>query len=359
MSGFLNVSGKSLIYFFGSVFVIMIIFNFVIPFFFTELRKLKKEKMEEKIKTNAKKYIVPITKGVCSLDKSVDPISTYNPKKKLYVDLPRSVNFNGGAQFSYSFWLRKGVGILEGSEISTAKALSNKIIFYRGNKLKKDSNDEKTKKFHKIGSLYTNSGSEPEEPHDNMHIMKDNQLTNYLDPNNNKELRFIKCPLVKFGDNPNTMIIEFNTIRNPYLKVVLDAEVFTFLKSSKTNTKFNMLSIAFQDNYDFGGVERGIKVDVFIDDALVKTQIFEDNALRINNGPIMLFPKKYKGEDYKIDSDIADLTYYNFALNTNDVDSIYSYGFSDTTCKLPDSWNSNKEKHDFSKINLYNETRQI
>ena len=356
MSGILDVSGKSLIYFFGSVFVIMIIFNFVIPFFFSELRKLKKEKMEEKIKTNAKKYIVPITKGVCPLDKSVDPISTYDVKKAMYVDLPKSVNFNGGAQFSYSFWLRKGIGLSE--------VLKNKIIFYRGNKLKKGSgNSEDTKKFHKMGSLYDESGGEPLKPHDDMHKMEGNQLTEYLDDNSSakKEVRFIKCPLIKFGENPDTMIIEFNSLRNPYLQVKLDAEVFTFLKSSKTNVKFNMLSFAFQDNYDFGGVERGIKVDVFIDDALVKTQIFEDNALKINDGPIILFPPKNYGDenDYKIDADIADLTYYNFALNTNDVDSIYSYGFSDTTCKLPDSWNESKAKHDFNKINLYNETRQI
>ena len=153
-------------------------------------------------------------------------------------------------------------------------------------------------------------------------------------------------------------MIEFNSLRNPHLKVELDGEIFSLLKSSSKHPKYNLITVSFQDNFDFGGVERGIKVEVFIDDALAKTEVFEDNALRLNNGPIVLFPGNV-GEVNTVDAEIVDLTYYNFATSTMDVDRIYNNGFRERVCQLPDSWDSTDSKYDYGKINLYNETRQL
>jgi hypothetical protein len=115
--------------------------------------------------------------------------------------------------------------------------------------------------------------------------------------------------------------------------------------------------MTFQDNVDFGGIERGIKVEVYIDDALVKTESFENNALKINNGPIVLFPSNFD-KQFTIDSDIVDLTYYNFALKTMDIDRVYYNGFKEQVCKLPDSWNSKDQRYSYGKLNLHNETIQ-
>ena len=169
--------------------------------------------------------------------------------------------------------------------------------------------------------------------------------------------RLIKAPLVRFYEQG--LQIEFNTLKDPHMFVRLNADIFKLLKSSTRNPKYNLITITFQDNFDFGGKERGIKVEVFIDDALVKTSSFENNALRLNDGPIILFPNNIQEND-DIHADMADLTYHNHALSIHDVESLYNKGFADVTCQLPDSWNdAGDNRYTLGKVNLYNETQQI
>jgi hypothetical protein len=318
-----------------------ILVNFLfIPFIFSELFDLKKIKDDSihKLTTNSKESI-NITKGICSLDKGRILIDTYDPTQSSYIHLPISSNQIGGAQYSYSFWLRRGIG--------TQSILKNKIIFYRGNAIKPNNVD------YKKGYIYQR-GDGDDSQDTNLEYTEFQNDTNVLND------RFIKCPLVRFGKDNNSLRIEFNSIKNPHLYVDLDADVFELLKSSKKNPSYNLISFSLQDNFDFGGIERGIKLDVFVDDALVKTKSFENNALRINEGPIVLFASNRDIEDARvIDADIVDLTYHNFALQTSDVDDIYNRGFKDRVCELPSSFKSNKPKYTYRKLNLYNETKQI
>ena len=253
--------------------------------------------------------------------------------------------------------------------------MKNKIIFYRGNEVKCSNTEDNPPScgtsngygYSQKGHIYDKHNSSPDE----YVSYQPDHPSGEPDVNINADInalrgsnRFIKSPLIRFGDFDQTkknthLVIEFNSLRNPHLKLELDGEIFSLLKSSSKHPKYNMITATFQDNFDFGGVERGIKVEIFIDDALVKTEVFEDNALRINNGPIVLFPGNIGDLNNTTDSEIADLTYYNFAVNAMDVDRIYNNGFRDRTCQLPDSWESNKNKYDFGKINLYNETRQL
>ena len=320
----------------------ILIHFFMVPFIFSELNAMKEKESQSVNKLRSSKVSVPITKGICSLDKGRTVIDTYDNTREMYVDIPPSTNQMGGAQFSYSFWLRRGIG--------TESILKNKIIFYRGNLVKSDGSDAKK------GYIYQRGSGDDNPPDENVEYKEFQSDDQKIMLNN----RSVKCPLVRFGESPNSLRIEFNSIKNPHLFVDLDAEVFELLKSSKKNPHFNLVTFSLQDNFDFGGVERGIKVDVFIDDALVKTQSFENNALRINEGPIVLFASNRDIEDVKIiDADIVDLTYHNYALDTKNVDDLYRRGFKDRVCELPDSWNSNKAKYSYRKLNLYNETKQI
>lgn len=320
----------------------LIVLLLVVPLIFRDLNKLKQvDKVDIVASTlGDNKIIVPIAKGICSLDKGRIQIETKNKFAPLYIDLPKSFNQIGGAQYSYSFWLRRGVG--------TDTQLKNKIIFYRGEPIKPN---------HKTGYIYER-GPGDNSPPDVNSVHKDfqnNEKSNlYIND------RFVKCPLVRFGEKSNSLRIEFNTLRNPHMFVDLDAEIFTMIKSTPKNPKFNLIAFSFQDNFDFGGVERGIKIDIFIDDALVKTATFENNSLKINDGPIVLFATNRDQESPQvIEGDIADLTYYNYALQTKELEQIYNNSFSTNVCELPYTSSSNKLKSGYSKINLYNETRQI
>jgi hypothetical protein len=356
----INSFQKGGLFFIFGVFLSLIINFMFLPYIFSDYYKMIKDtKFSIRDLSSKNKVAVPITKGICTLDKGRVVIDTFDPYREMYVDLPRSTNQLGGAQFSYSFWLRRGVG--------TEDVLKNKIIFYRGVEIQNDASDLQKGYVYQRGSGDQGNYSgdlnlehkqfQPDNVNDYSGTVEDKAAKLKKDKLRN---RVDKCPLIRFGQSSNSLRIEFNSIRNPHLFVDLDSDVFTLIKSSKKNPHYNLITFSIQDNFDFGGIEKGIKVDAFIDDALVKTQSFEKNSLKINNGPIILFASNRDLDSVGIiDADIVDLTYYNYALNTEEIDSIYNKGFKEQVCQLPDSWRSKKHNNNLRKINLYNETKQI
>lgn len=307
--------------------IIGLIINFIVlPYIFSEYYDMIKRDNVDKYKKTSSKESIYITKGVCNLVQGKETIHTYDFRKDMYVDLKPSVNRIGGNQFTYSFWLRR----------NRFNNLDNKIMFFRGTDLKDDA---------QRGNLYLKNKSTVD-----VDVLERENQSDRINE------RFIKCPLVRFVNNG--LRIEFNTIKDPHMSVELDAEIFSLLKSSKKHPKYNLITISFQDNFDFGGRERGIKVEAFIDDALVKTSSFENNALRLNKGKLILFANNIdQNED--IDADFAELMYHNYAMTIYDVEGLYNKGFNDITCQLPDSWKSNDKRYTMAKVNLYNETKQI
>jgi hypothetical protein len=304
----------------------LIINLLIVPYIFSEYYDMKYRGIRDKYKHTSSKEAIPITKGVCNIVSNKKVIDTYDYRKDMYVDLKPSVNRMGGTQFSYSFWLRR----------ATTTGLKNKILFFRGSE---------QKEIFTKGHIYNKKIGTGDEDYENNQSMMGTQD------------RFVKCPLVRFGENGNGLRVEFNTLKDPHMFVTLDSEIFSLLKSSAKNPKYNLISITFKDNFDFGGRERGIMVEAFIDDALVKTSSFENNALKLNKGPIVLF-ENFE-DNGQIDADFAELTYHNHALTIEDVDQLYNKGFRDITCQLPDSWNDSKTRYTLGKVNLHNETKQI
>jgi hypothetical protein len=197
-----------------SVLIGLIVNLFVVRYVFREYYEIKNAGNTVSImnKFKAVRHDIPVTRGVCSLDKGKVVINTFDYSKDNYVKLEPSVNMMGGAQFSYSFWLRRGA--------DTETTLKNKIIFYRGNELKP---------IKEKGYMYKLGSSKDNDYIDQEHLKFQNDAID--------SYRFIKSPLVRFGGKPNTMVIEFNTLKNPHMEVVLDSEVFTLLKSSRKNPK--------------------------------------------------------------------------------------------------------------------------
>ena len=277
-------------------------------------------------------------------------MNTNDKLSKDYIDIPTSYNQKGGVEFSYSFWLRRGT--------HTNEKIRNMIIFTKGAPLISPVEKEPMK-----GYIYQHDGQQNSDKNE---IYKEFQTELKINDQNRdskiqkiKNNRLVKCPLVRFGETNDSLRIELNTIKNPHLFIDVDSEIFSLLKSSKKLSKYNLISFSIKDNVDFGGIERGIRVDVYIDDALVKTQSFENNALMTNDGPMNLFPsnRDTTGDVSEIDVDIADLTYFNFALNNKEVEDVYKKGFTEGVCKPnTKTFNSQSKYH---KINLYNETRQI
>ena len=144
------------------------------------------------------------------------------------------------------------------------------------------------------------------------------------------------------------------------MAIDLDADIFSLIRSSANNPAYTLVTVAFQDNVDFGGIQRGIKADIFMNSALVKTQTFEDNALMINKGPIVLWPNTVESDEVSMmDADVANLTYYNYALEVNDVDTIYKAGFKNELCTMPDARLNKDTAYTYKRVGLHNELNQI
>ena len=82
--------------------------RYLVPFLFPEVYKYAKFKN----KLLTEKVSIPLVKGACSFTSAETEVNTSNPEKSEYVYLPDSNNLKGGAQFSYSFWLKlNGTGV--------------------------------------------------------------------------------------------------------------------------------------------------------------------------------------------------------------------------------------------------------
>lgn len=332
----------------------ILLFTIYIPYI-TDVNGLQEDPEDSVSSTlsnieSSKKLVVPIFKGICSMDRGYMKMNTNDKLSKDYIDIPISYNQKGGVEFSYSFWLRRGT--------NTNEKIKNMIIFSKGAPLINPVDKEPMK-----GYIYQHDG---EQNPDKNELYKDFQTEiQPNDPNKDTKIqtiknnRLVKCPLVRFGESNDSLRIELNTLKNPHLFVDIDSEIFGLLKSSKKLSKYNLITFSVKDNVDFGGIERGIRVDVYIDDALVKTQSFENNALMTNDGPMNLFPSNRDTtiDVSEIDVDIADLTYYNFAMNNKEVEDAYKKGFTDGVCKPNTQTFASKSK--YHKVNLFNETRQI
>jgi hypothetical protein len=247
------------------------------------------------------KHSVVLKNGACLLSTPKTIINASNPDNTGFIWLPDSNNLKGGAQFSYTFWI----------DLKANSTLVDKILFLRGS-LKKDID----------GSYIT------------------------------------KCPLVKITNSEYPKFnIEFNTMNKMNNMISLDEDVFKMIQSGSSGSRWFLISITFQDYIDFKNSEHGIQCQIMINDNLVKTVVFKDDALKINNGDVIITPDD---EDIDSNSSYADLTYHNYALDIFDVQSIHNKGVSDLySCTDAKSLMTEDMQRLYQRLSTYNHLRQI
>lgn len=292
--------------------------SMVVPLFFPNVTIIKKTKDE----LNTRKVKIPITYGTCNFAASSVEINTSNPSRTDYVYLPDSNNLKGGAQFSYTFWLK-----LTSSKLNN----SGKIIFMRG--------------IH--SSKYDTSLSKGRvEGH------SDNSET------------LVKCPLVRFANDRSNNLrpcldIEFNTLKNPHNVVKLDQGVFDLLQSSAENSKWYLVSLVFQDYIDFTNQERGVQIQIFLNDTLVRTETVKNDSIKINHGDILLTPTKDSTDS---ESYYNNLIYYNYALDIIEIQNIFLARANQEGCSTAKDKSfvdlSMQTKKEYNRLSLYNQLRQ-
>ena len=190
----------------------------------------------------------------------------------------------------------------------------------------------------------------------------------------------VKCPLVKLENNGDVLSVEFNTtyspdamienakntcnnnVSNSWTDVNSYKIAINGLTGSQYQKNFFLVTITLQDTYpsDPISIRNKIRARIYINktlqlDTYINYNSFSfsewnsQNSLKMNNGNLYVSPQIYDARSLNPDSNkqkafvysktptnaneivMADLTYYNYALNANQISSIYSAGFNKKT----------------------------
>jgi len=216
-------------------------------------------------------------------DSSQLSVVTYNtilPFAPNYIAIPFSSNIKGGSQFTYSFWAN--------INDYNNTALLERPILLRGDK----------KKYpYTIKNLLNND------------VLKVNDYVTM-------------CPMICFGSEPMDFAIYFNTTNNiketMYVKRI-ESNDSVFRKNIMTvlQKSWILLTFTFEDNIPINDFENGIRVQMFVNDLLYDTQVF-NGMLKQNTGNLYFFP-----EATLPGVRLADIRYFNYAVDIEKVKSLY------------------------------------
>ena len=217
---------------------------------------------------------------------------THNVFASNYRSLPRSANKMGGAQFSYTVWVRF-------NDIS-AKTLSDKVMFMQGDPTKYNYQVQRN-----VGGFSPKTVTE------------------------NKYDYVVKCPLVRFGDDGSSMIVEFNTTNDISARAEINRvqrddqtvrhNVFSLLPGS-----WALMTFVFEDDRRYNDHEDGVIFTFYLNDILYYTQRFQ-GALRLNKGDLVMLPEGPIDQGY-----MSDMTYYNYALDLQQINKVIGKGMTNS-----------------------------
>lgn len=210
-----------------------------------------------------------------------------NVDARNYAPLTRSVNRRGGAQFTYSFWMNVG-------DPSPAN-VRNKTILLRG--IRDVVNWTKTTK--------TASLTDPKANPTTVHAPQSGVL--------------VKCPLIRFGDTYDSLVVEFNTVHDPSARVAItptpastgDPTLRANLLKMTVN-KWALHTFVFEDHVPISDFEDGVSVRYYLNDTLYHTGHVPSTLVQ-NHGDLYLLPTSGAGEAPLSDCRIGDVTYHNHA----------------------------------------------
>lgn len=239
--------------------------------------------------------------------------NTFNPFATTYRHLPRAVNRMGGAQFSFSIWTR--------FDDTSSTNLMNKVLFLYGDPTKymvKKTVDDKI----------------------------EDTVTDYV----------IKCPLVKFSADGESVMVEFNTN-----DALTNRAIIPKLRAADEAIRHNVMAVlpgmwalwtfVFEDNiYPDSINESGVVFRMYVNDFLHHTQRYE-GSLRLNRGYINILPEPINN------AFMADFVYYNYALNANDISKIITKGINQNIYNEMDSDAAFTEPNyitEYNKLEIYN-----
>lgn len=310
--------------------------------------------------SNTTKKVTKIYDGIFSFGTDTIEQETHNKSDPSYLDINPSVNQNGGAEYSYNFWLYFNVD------------KDDKTI------IKKSDYDSKnlslTTDVYKYGYINLFYKGEPESL-----LFKSNSLEcdNNININKLDKKVLIKNPLVKIRNDANEIIVEYNNINFPEtynstagdlnctdsVESIKNRNINKFgikeIDANKYKKKYNMITIVLEENPRNENIINSNKTNcrIFFNGALVsnrvaninnnenieinefKSRVMKSNYSKFRVNDFNLNLNKTNGINVnKITNDdnieeknplkMADLSYYNYALTQLEINNLYKAGFN-------------------------------
>ena len=324
--------------------------------------------------SNTNKKITKIFTGILDYteSKNID-IETYNKTEFTYLDINPSINQNGGAEYSYNFWLffhpdtTNDKNVIKIFTTSSATISNTELITnYRNVSTEsvRRSNDLISLRNQYIVLFYKG---------ESMPIIS--KMSNTYDCDTTEYIYdypiLVKNPLIKIKNDCKEIIVEYNNINHPDTynstgAVPIDCESQEQLKKRNYNKfgikdidvdkykdKFNMVTIVFQEQPKIENIFNNNKSNckVYFNGDLISDKLsntnsieeaeitnFKSRAMRSNLSKLHINPDKINGDITKVELDdkitrisplqMADLTYYNYALKISEIKSLYNSGFN-------------------------------
>ena len=333
--------------------------------------------------SNTNKKITKIFTGIFDYTDIKDiEIETYNKTDYSYLDINPSINQNGGAEYSYNFWLffrPDTSGVIQptnqgSNHIST---LANNY-----NVISSKVSSANLKYQHII--LFYKGESMPIISYNNKNYDCDSYTNIYDYP------ILVKNPLIKIRNDCKEIIVEYNNINHPETynnspsetaAINCESEGTDYPKRNhfkfgikeidvdKYKEKFNMVTVVFQEQPKINDLFNNNKSNCKIyfngdlkSDKLSNTntiendeiKTFKSRAMRSNLSKLRINPTQINGIIGKrklLDNitemsplQMSDLTYYNYALTASEIKRLYNNGFNKFTTSIKKKISNTYEK---------------
>ncbi len=315
--------------------IAVVIILFIIAYYIFNREAVNAATLEAQLKSR-----VDVFKGVKDMATipGGETYNTVNDRSGLYMPLKPSVNQEGGIEFTYNFWL------------------------YQDQGFQSPSNNNR--------NIVTDNGLSV---NDIVLLLKGtNKVTEYknLCGVNKKDI-YLKCPLIKLENSGDALTVEFNTEKSA--DVVHEGARNTCTtqssdwndknshkvslrgirnKATVFDKKWFMVTIVIQDTYPsdplpfrnkvrvhiyINGV---LELDQYVDNAFDQVEV-DPSVLKPNDGNLYVMPSiSWKTNNNEIVNTLrpsttdthkvmmADLSYFNYVVNSDDVLYLYKDGFN-------------------------------
>lgn len=312
--------------------LVIVIVLFVIAFYIYNREYIQAIQSASKLRKR-----VDIFKGIKDLKHNKDEMyDTYDKSHPTFKDVQLSVNQRGGAEFSYNFWIYKSNSIqlpMDTTSVKTDQGLRTDdiVLFLKG-----------LKKTYEYKSL--------------CNTMKQDVL--------------VKCPLVKLQSNMDILTVEINTVTSPdgvreqardtckdsskdWRKVNSHIIAVEGLSKPNFDKKWFMVTIVLQDVSPLDPLpfRNRVRARIYVNGVMELDRYIEGSlgsvgedasVVRQNIGPLYVAPaitvsKNNTPVKIEIPDNIpekslylADLSYYNYSLPIEEINSLYKAGFTES-----------------------------